>query len=64
MVTLFTHTIIQQTTYLWLFCLKFVFKVVQIYLKKDMLQIACIYFFYFVAGGCEKLTFGVGGVQK
>ena len=28
----------------------------QIYLKRDMLQTVCIYFFYFVTGGCKKLV--------
>ena len=36
----------------------------QIYLKRDMLQTVCIYFFYFVTGGCKKLVFGAGAVKK
>ena len=36
----------------------------QIYLKKDMSQTVCIYFFFFVTGGCEKLIFGTGGMKK
>ena len=40
------------------------FKVVQIYLKKDKSQPVCIYFFYFVTGGCEKLIFGAGVDEK
>ena len=40
------------------------FKVVQIYLKKDMSQTISIYFFYFVKGDYEKLIFGAGGREK
>ena len=40
------------------------FKVVQIYLKKDKSQPVSIYFFYFVKGGCEKLIFVAGGDEK
>ena len=60
MVTLFTRTII-QTDYTSLPILFEICKVVQIYLKKDTV---CIYFFCFVTGGCEKLIFGTGGVEK
>ena len=42
MVTLFTQ-----------FSLKFVFKVVQIYLKNNISQTLCIYFIYFVTVGCN-----------
>ena len=42
-------------SYLFQFCLKFMFKLVQIYLKKDVSQTVCIYFFYFATGGCGKL---------
>ena len=38
--------------------------VVQIYLKKDMSQTACIYLFYFVTGDCEKLIFLTEGIKK
>ena len=62
MVILFTRTIIQ--TGFTRFFLKFVFKVVQIYLKKDMSQTVCISFFYFVTGDCEKLICGAVGVKK
>ena len=40
------------------------FKVGQIYLRKDKSQPVCIYFFYFVTGGCEKLIFGAEGDEK
>ena len=60
MVTLFTLTIV-HTDYISLLILFEICKVVQIYLKKDTV---CIYFFYFVTGGCEKLIFGAGGVKK
>ena len=60
MATLFTPTII-QTDYISLPILFEICKVVQIYLKKDTV---CIYFFYFVTGGCEKLIFGAGGVKN
>ena len=44
------------------------FKVVQIYLKKDRSETVCINFFYFVTGGCETLIFGAegggGGVKE
>ena len=29
-----------------------------------MSQTVCIYFFYFVTGGCKKLIFGAGDVKK
>ena len=53
-----------NTIYLHQFLFKILFKVMQIYLKKDMSQIACVYFFYFVTEGREKLILGAGSVKR
>ena len=64
MVALFTQRNFQTGYTSLLVLFKIVFKVVQIYLVKDMSQTVCVYFFYFVTGSREKLMFDVGGHEK
>ena len=64
MVTIFTLGLFKEALYLYKFWLKFVFKVVRIYLEKDMSQTIYELTFSILLQGAVKSLFLVQGREK